>query len=278
MPGHKGDERADRPGEGRRRRTRRATGPPGPKRSAPPGGQGVRVTAGRVGRVVLEGGECFAAFVAHELRSPLAAQRALLELGLGDPGMDVFGWREIGEDVLGVCGEQERLLEACLVLARSRGRLLRCEPVDLAVVAAEALEAHDLGGLGRVVVLEPAWTVGDRELLGRLAANLVSNAVRHNVVEGRIEVATRTASRRVHLTVSNTGPLIAAAELECLFQPFQRLNSSGGSSSDGVGLGLAIVHAITDAHNATVTAQARSGGGVDIHVSFHPLSHPGALR
>ena len=65
--------------------------------------------------------ERFAAYVAHELRTPLATQRALLELALADRDADVASWREIGEDVLGACRQQERLLEACLTLARSQG-------------------------------------------------------------------------------------------------------------------------------------------------------------
>lgn len=215
--------------------------------------------------------ERFAAYVAHELRTPLATQRALLELTLADPSADVSTWREIGKDVLGACRQQERLLEACLALGRSQGKPQRYEPVDLATVAAEALRAHDLSGLESVVVLEPAWTTGDPDLLERTAANLVSNAVRHNVVGGRIEVTTRAESRRAHLVVANTGPLVPAAELERLFQPFQRLNSDSMSSRDGVGLGLAIVQAIADAHDATVSAQARTNGGLGIDVAFPAL-------
>jgi signal transduction histidine kinase len=215
--------------------------------------------------------ERFAAFVAHELRTPLATQRALLELALADPNADLASWREIGGDVLDACRQQERLLEACLVLARSQGRPQRCEPVDLAALAAIALQAHDLTGLERVVVLGPAWTTGDPDLLERLAANLVSNAIRHNIVGGRIEIATRTESGRAHLTVANTGPLVPATELQRLFQPFQRLNSNPRTFSDGAGLGLAIVHAIADAHDGTLTAQTRPGGGLQIGVSFTAL-------
>ncbi len=217
------------------------------------------------------GGERFAAYVAHELRTPLATQRALLELALVDDNADLASWREIGAGVLGACRQQERLLEACLTLARSQGGLQRREPVDLAAITAAVLGAHDLCGLERVVVLEPAWAAGDPAVLERLAANLVSNAICHNIAGGRIEVASRTESGRAHLTVANTGPLVPAAELERLFQPFQRLNPSSSCSSRGVGLGLAIVHAIAEAHDATLTARAHAGGGIGIDVAFPAL-------
>jgi signal transduction histidine kinase len=213
----------------------------------------------------------FAAYVAHELRTPLATQRALVELALADPRANVATWREIGEDVLGACRQQERLLEACLVLTRSKGRAQRCEPVDLAAIAAGALRAHDLRGLHPVAVLEPAWTTGDPDLLERLAANLVSNAVHHNITGGRVEVATGADPGRAHLVVANTGPLVPEAELQRLFQPFQRLDSHLGPAAGGVGLGLAIVHAIADAHAALVSARTRAGGGLGIDVAFPAL-------
>jgi signal transduction histidine kinase len=163
------------------------------------------------------------------------------------------------------------LLESCLALARSRDGLLRRELLDLAAVAAEAVRAHDLDGLERVVVLEQARASGDPDLVERLVANLVSNAVRHNIRGGRMELATSTESGRAVLSVTNTGPLIPAGELQRLFQPFQRLASTPRSFDDGVGLGLAIVGAIADAHDAVVTARARIGGGLAIDVAFPAL-------
>jgi signal transduction histidine kinase len=209
--------------------------------------------------------ECLA-YAAHELRTPLATQRALLELALADPYADVATWREIGEDVLGACKQQERLLEACLTLARSRSKPPRRESVDLAAIAGDALHAHDGCSLTTVVALEPARTTGDPNLVERLVANLVSNAIRHNLPDGRIAVSTRTASGRAVVSIANTGPLIAPAELPHLFQPFRRLGSRAG-----LGLGLAIVQAIADAHDAVVTARARAGGGLGIDVAFPAL-------
>jgi len=213
-------------------------------------------------------GSRFAGYVAHELRTPLATQRALLELALADADADVACWREIGEEVLCACKQQERLLDACLTLARSQGGLRRREPVDLAAIAVEALEAHELCELDGVVALEPAWASGDPDLLERLAANLVSNAVRHNITGGRIEVATRTASRRAVLRVSNTGPPVPAGELQRLFRPFERFHSNPDGPDGGLGLGLAIVEAIARAHGARVTASPRTEGGLEVGVSF----------
>ena len=191
------------------------------------------------GAPMLEGRERFPAYVAHELRTHLATQRALLELALTDPDADEASWREVAEAVLRACLQQERLLDACLMFARSQGKLLRREPVDLVAIAAEALQAHHPGELERVVVLEPAWTTGDPTLVERLAANLISNAIRHNIVGGQIEFRTRTESGCAVLSVANTGPSIPAGELPRLFLPFQRLNAEPRVSADGVGLRVA---------------------------------------
>jgi signal transduction histidine kinase len=217
------------------------------------------------------GEERFAAYIAHELRTPLATQRAPLELALTDPLADTASWRDVAGDVLDACMQQERLLEACLTLARSHYGLVRREPADLAAITNEALRAHDLSELESVVVLEAAWTSADAHLLERLAASLVSNAIRHNLPGGRIEVTTRARAGHAVLVVANTGPRVPASELRRLFEPFQRLNANPKTLSGGVGLGLAIVQAIADAHDATLTARTRTGGGLEISVTLPAL-------
>jgi signal transduction histidine kinase len=213
----------------------------------------------------------FAACVAHELRAPVARQRALAEVTLADPDADAITLRKMGERVVASCEQQQRLIEALLLLTRSRCGPRRWEPVDLAEIAAEALRTHARRGLTSVATLEPAQATGDPDLIERVAANLVSNAIRHNVPGGRIEITTGTDSGRAIFRIANTGPLIPAGDFQRLFQPFQRLRSHAGRSADGVGLGLAIVHAIADAHDATVTARARTGGGLRIDVAFPAL-------
>ena len=220
---------------------------------------------------MIQAQERFTAYVAHELRTPLATQRALLELALADPDADVAGWREIGEDVLGACRQQERLLDACLTLARSQTKPRRCETIDLAAIVAEVLEGLDLSEFESDVMLKTARTSGDPSLVERLVANLVANAVRHNIPGGRLDIDTGTSAGRAIFAIANTGPLIPADELHRLFQPFQRLTSEPGASADGVGLGLAIVQSIAEAHGALVTATARARGGLRIDVAFPAL-------
>jgi signal transduction histidine kinase len=206
--------------------------------------------------------------MAHELRQPLATQRALLELTLTDPDADMATWRELGRKILGTCEQQERLLEACLTLARSQSGLPRHEPVELQEIAAEALRTHDTHALERILLLEPAPTTGDPDLLKRLAANLVSNAIRHNIPGGQIKIKTGTKARRAVLGVTNTGPLVPPRELTRLFQPFERLSSNPDAFTPGLGLGLPIIQAITDAHGASLTVRPQPSGGLDIRISF----------
>jgi signal transduction histidine kinase len=208
------------------------------------------------------------AYAAHELRGEVALQLALVEVALADPNAGTPALRDMGERVVAGCHRQERMLEALLMLTRSEHGHLRREPVDLAATAVEVLQAHDHHGLRSTTVLEPARTTGDPPLVERLVANLVGNAVRHNVPGGRLDIGTRTVAGRAIFTIANTGPLIPSGELTRLFQPFQRL---GTRSVDGVGLGLAIVQAIANAHDATVTARTRTGGGLGIDVTFPAL-------
>jgi signal transduction histidine kinase len=217
----------------------------------------------------------FVANASHELRTPLTADRTLLQVALDDPATP-DAWRFTGEELLASNAEQERLIEALLTLASSEGGLDHREPVDLAAVANEALLAPrpeaDRLALRVEATTKPAVLHGDRVLAERLVANLVGNAVSHNVPGGFVQVDTGTSRGHAVLSVVNTGPVIPPDEVERLFQPFQRLHSRRTADGDGhgYGLGLSIVRAIAAAHDATITARALPGGGLAVDVAFPP--------
>ena len=210
----------------------------------------------------------FVANASHELRTPLTLERTLLEVALADPHADAESLREVCEKVLAVGEQQERLIEALLTLSRSQRGLERHEAVDLGAITEAAVAAVDHDGLTVTTDLQPATTSGDPRLLERLVANLVGNAVHHNILGGRIDIETAIRGGNSVLAVSNTGPTVAPDEIAGLFRPFRRLDGDRSGDSDGLGLGLSIVDAIARAHDATVTAQANEGGGLRISVVF----------
>jgi signal transduction histidine kinase len=168
------------------------------------------------------------------------------------------------------CEQQRRLIDALLQLTIARCGLMRHEPVDIPATVGQALRACELRGFQTIVKLGPARTIGDPVLLERLAANLIYNAAQHNFTGGRIEVETRTDGERATLCIANTGRLIPAGELTRLFEPFRRLGPQPLARADepGLGLGLAIVRAIADAHHASITPHTRPDGGLKLDVYF----------
>jgi signal transduction histidine kinase len=225
----------------------------------------------------------FIANAAHELRTPLARQRVISQVVLADPGATVESLRIAHERVLASGVQQQQLMDALLALARGQAGLDKREPFDLAsvtskVVAARQSEAQHLN-LTLHAALGPAPAAGSPRLTERLAANLVDNALRHNVPGGRVDIVTGTRDSRAILAVANSGPTVPAAAIDRLFQPFQRLAADRTSRGEGLGLGLSIVQAIAQTHSATITTQPQPDGGLLVEVSFPEphttgLSHP----
>jgi signal transduction histidine kinase len=255
----------------------------------------------------------FIANASHELRTPLARSRTLLEVALRDPGASAGSLRAACERAIAAGSEQERLIEALLTLARSQRGIGRREPLDLAALTRDVLAARGIEiaarGLGMAVTLAPALMAGDFALSERAVANLIDNALRHNVTNGTVWVTVGTEDDHAVLSVANTGPVIAAGEVNRLLLPFQRggtprirraAAASGpdigltdapagasagppagasagppaGRPADGLGLGLSITSAIAVAHGAAFTIAARpEGGGLAARLAF-PSAHP----
>ncbi|TWP37220.1 sensor histidine kinase [Leekyejoonella antrihumi] len=213
----------------------------------------------------------FVANASHELRTPLAGQRTLLQVALADPDADAQSLRAVCEEALQLGGQQERLIEALLTLATSERGVERWEPVDLAEITGSVLAARQDAArherLHIATTLNAAPTTGDPRLVASLVANLIDNALRHNVDDGHVSITTDSTPEQAVIKVSNTGPAIAGQEIERLFQPFQRTGANR-VQHDGHGLGLAIVSAIAEAHAAALNAEPRPHGGLDVEVRF----------
>jgi signal transduction histidine kinase len=219
----------------------------------------------------------FVANASHELRTPLTAVRALLEMVLSDPRATVATFRATCEQVLEESAQQEQLIEALLTLAQGQRGIDRAETFDLAEVAAEVLDSREgaaaTRGVGIDQDLARAPISGDGRLIARLVSNLVDNAISHNVPAGRLSVRVRSGDRAT-LTVTNTGPVVPAGEVDRLLQPFQRLSGDRTGHGEGVGLGLSIVAAVADAHDAVLSVRPRPEGGLEVQVHFQVRPAP----
>ncbi len=211
----------------------------------------------------------FVADASHELRTPLTVMRAEVDVALDDPQATNDTLRSAIRVVGDSVQRMQVLSESLLALARAEVRLTTV-PVDLADITRSAITTVQSLGFGDRVVtsqLDESPVDGDPVLLERLAVNLVENAIRHNRDGGAVNIATMTDNGFAVLVVENDGDLISDAEITTLFQRFLRRNDATATVA-GSGIGLAISTSVANAHEGTITATPRPGGGLAVRVSL----------
>jgi two-component system sensor histidine kinase VanS len=213
----------------------------------------------------------FAANASHELRTPLAISRTLLDIARQDPTRDRG---ELIERLHAANARAINLTEALLLLSRGeRGNFTR-ESVDLSLIAEEAAETLLPLAEQRRITLDvtggAARTSGSAELLLRMVANLVQNAIVHNLpADGTVRVHTASHGDMSVLRVENTGRRLPPELVPTLTEPFQRGTERVRTDEHaGIGLGLAIVHSIVRAHDGTLDLVPRPAGGLLVTVQL----------
>ncbi len=112
---------------------------------------------------------------------------------------------------------------------------------------------------------------GDKEKLTRAFSNILDNAIKYNVDGGRIEVTGEQSDAEVSIMITNTGPGVADAEIDKVFQQFYRVERSRSLQHGGSGLGLAIVKKIIEIHNGKVTFKSQIGACTKVTVTLPRL-------
>jgi two-component system, OmpR family, sensor kinase len=208
----------------------------------------------------------FTGDAAHELRTPLTVILSQTQLALrGQRGTDEY--REALQACERAAQRMRNLTESLLVLSRldSHTEPLASTPCDLAEIAREGVELlqplareHGVTVRGNFAA---APAIGDRQRLGQILTNLVTNAFQHSAPGSEVQVSTQSNGSTVSLHVSDQGPGISQKHLLHIFDRFYRTDESRNRRSGGAGLGLAICKAIADAHHATLTAESTIGKG-----------------
>jgi len=200
------------------------------------------------------------AAIAHDLRTPLTGVRLRVE-GLAE------GPREAAAADI---ARMERLVAQLLTYVRGEDAAWTLEPLDLADLARDCVTQQ--AGLGRSVVLEAEGehlVQGDRDQLERALGNLIDNAVHYGE---RAVVRVESADGFVRLAVDDAGPGLAVDQLEAVFTPFHRVETSRSRATGGAGLGLAISRSIIERSGGTVVLGNRAGGGLRAEIALprHP--------
>lgn len=209
----------------------------------------------------------FVSDASHELRSPIAAIKTLLEVELAHPARTEP--KALHAALLSETLRLETLSADLLALARlDEEKKPRDDEVDLDdVVLEESARPRRLSIDTRGVAATK--TRGDRSALMHLVRNLLDNAARH--ARSRVGVSTRTEDGRVVLYVDDDGPGIAEADRARVFERFTRSEADRSRHTGGAGLGLAVVRRIAEQHGGTVRAETSPEGGARIELCLPAL-------
>ncbi|MGW5354348.1 sensor histidine kinase [Streptomyces sp. NPDC004031] len=230
----------------------------------------------------------FLADASHELRTPLASVQGYLELyekGMLDADDKERALRRVSAEA----ARMSRLVDELLALARLEERPgLDFHPVDLCALVRDA--AADLAAQqpGRpVTLLLPeqggagggcsVWALGDETGLRQVVGNLLSNVRVHTPPDAPVVIEVRGSVRGVRLRVSDAGPGLDARDAERAFDRFFRADPERAPDTGGAGLGMAIVHAVVQAHHGTVRLDTAKGAGLTVRVSLPGAPPPPGL-
>ncbi len=213
----------------------------------------------------------FTADASHELRTPVAVILAQIELALARQRSE-----QDYRDALGTClrasQRMKTLIESLLVLARldAGATELAAEPVALDRLVVEAVDLiTPLADQRRIIItmdVHPVTVTGDRHRLAQVLVNLLTNAIRYNRDEGRIEILTRADADMAVVTIRDTGIGIAMEHLPYIFDRFYRVDPARSRSEGSSGLGLAICQGLVAAHRGTLSAQSTLGEGTTMEL------------
>jgi signal transduction histidine kinase len=209
------------------------------------------------------------AWVGHDLQTPLASMRAILEAledGVVDDPQTVKRY-------LGTARRDVRslsvLIDDLFQMAQldTGGMPLDCAESFLADLISDTLESFSELAQRRGVNLSGSVAPGvdpvtmDTQRIGRVLNNLIGNALRHTPAEGCVDVHARRTASGVEVCVSDTGEGIRAEDLPHVFESFYRGEKSRSRSTGGAGLGLAISRGIVQAHGGEINVQSETGRG-----------------
>ena len=220
----------------------------------------------------------FVSNASHELKTPLATMKIMIESLMYQPDMEAELRTEFLGDVNREIDRLSSIVTDLLTLAQvdSRSSRLNREKMSLAEVVKDAEHrlspmAAQKGQTVTLILQDSCDMYADRAKLGQVVYNLMENAVKYTPREGWVKVVLQRNGRDAVLTVSDSGPGIPRDSLSRVFERFYRVDKARGRESGGTGLGLSIVQQFVNLHGGTVRVSSEEGQGAVFTVEL-PLN------
>jgi signal transduction histidine kinase len=214
--------------------------------------------------------------IAHDLRGPLTRLRTRLE----KLSQEESPSRESVAECLAQADGVLATFNALLRIARIESGAYRkaFATIDLGPIVTDVAELYEATAEAKLVelrtkIVDNALVFGDRELLAQALTNLLDNALKHTPAGGHIDIELRRHEDTIDVVVADTGPGVPADARERVLQRFARLDES--RSTPGSGLGLALVRAVADQHDARLIL-TDNGPGLRVRLTLPAVDEPAA--
>lgn len=231
--------------------------------------------------------EEFISRVSHELRSPLTVVKESLQMIYdGTVGEASDKQREIVRMGLDNCARLNRMIDALMDITKIEAGVMpvHMQDTDLRELCAATVSdySHLASDRGIRLAAElgeaPARTFCDREKIGEVLINLVSNALKFTPPGGEIKLKLDASGQEARVCVENSGEGLAPEDIPKLFRKFSRVKGSAGTSSEGTGLGLAISKGIIELHLGGIWAEGEKGLSTRFCFTLPRLDYYSAVR
>ncbi|MBR6706757.1 MAG: hypothetical protein IKI84_08785, partial [Clostridia bacterium] len=210
----------------------------------------------------------FVSNASHELKTPLATMKIMVESLVYQPDMDKELRTEFLTDIDNEIDRLSNIVSDLLTLVKmdSRDVKLQRENLSLAELCRET--EHRLKPIaskkGQKIILalsDPGEMYADRSKLTQVIYNLVENAVKYTQAGGIIRVALTRTGHEAHLVVKDNGPGIPRENLPHIFDRFYRVDKARSRETGGTGLGLSIVRQLVMLHGGSIRCESEEGKG-----------------
>ncbi|MBO4924991.1 MAG: HAMP domain-containing protein [Clostridia bacterium] len=223
----------------------------------------------------------FVSNASHELKTPLATMKIMIESLIYQPDMDKNLRTEFMTDINSEIDRLSAIVSDLLTLVQMDSQNVKLTRENLSIAQLVKENAHRLQPIadqkGQKILLsltDPCDMYADKNKLNQVIYNLMENAVKYTQAGGQVKVTLQRQGRDARLTVADNGPGIPKESLPHIFDRFYRVDKARSREKGGTGLGLSIVHQLVLLHGGSIRVESEEGSGASFIVEL-PL-HQGS--